>query len=76
MQDMQVRPLGLVDPLEREMAIQSSMLDWEVPWTGEPGELQSTGCRVGHNLATQQHTHICIHITESLCHTPETNTIL
>ena len=31
------------DPLEKEMAIHSSILAWEIPWTEEPGELQSTG---------------------------------
>ena len=37
------------NPLEKEMAIHSSVL-WEIPWTEEPGELQSSGLqRVGHN---------------------------
>ena len=38
-----VRSLGQEDPLEKEMATHSSMLAWEIPWTEEPGELQSTG---------------------------------
>ena len=40
---MQVRSLGREDPLEKEMATDSSILAWEVPWTEEPGGLQSTG---------------------------------
>ena len=38
------------DPPEKEMAIHSSTLAWKIPWTEEPGRLQSTGSqRVGHN---------------------------
>ena len=40
---MQVRSLGGEDPLEKEMATHSSILAWEVPWTEEPGGLQSMG---------------------------------
>ena len=40
---MQVRSLGLEDPLEEEMAIHSSILAWKVPWIEEPGGLQSMG---------------------------------
>ena len=42
MQETQVRFLGWEDPLEKEMAIHSSILTWEIPWT-EPGGLQSMG---------------------------------
>ena len=35
--------LGQEDPLEKEMAIHSSILAWKIPWTEEPGGLQSTG---------------------------------
>ena len=47
-----------------EMATSSSILDWKIPWTEEPGELLSMGSqRVGHDLATE-HTHIpCVMIT-------------
>ena len=38
-----VRSLGLEDPLEKEMATHSSILAWEIPWTEEPGRLQSVG---------------------------------
>ena len=34
---------GQEDPLEKEMATHSSILTWEIPWTEEPGGLQSTG---------------------------------
>ena len=45
-----VRPLGWEDPLEEGMATHSSILAWEIPWTGEPGGLQSMGSqRVGHD---------------------------
>ena len=43
MQKMQVRSLGLEDPLEKEMATHSSILAWEIPWTEKPGGLQSMG---------------------------------
>ena len=41
MQEMQVQPLGWEDPLEKEMTIHSRILVWEIPWTEEPGRLQS-----------------------------------
>ena len=48
-----VQSLGREDPLEREMATCSSILAWEVPWTEEPGGLQSKGLqRVGHSGAS------------------------
>ena len=48
-----VRSLGWEDPLEKEMAIHSSPIAWRIPWTEEPGALQSVGSqRVGHNWAT------------------------
>ena len=41
------------DPLEEEMATHSSILAWRIPWTEEPGGLQSTGSQtVGHDWAT------------------------
>ena len=50
MQETQVRSLGWEDPLEKEMAPHSSTLAWKIPWTEEPGRLQSMGSqRVGHN---------------------------
>ena len=53
MRETWVRVLGWEDPLEKEMAIQSSTLAWKIPWTEEPHRLQSMGSqRVRHNLAT------------------------
>ena len=43
MQETRVRSLGQEIPLEGEVATQSSSLAWEIPWTEEPGGLQSTG---------------------------------
>ena len=48
MQKTQVQSLGREDALEKEMATHSSTLAWEIPWTEEPGRLQSMGLqRVG-----------------------------
>ena len=50
MQETWVRSLGWEDPLEKEMATHSSTLAWKIPWTKEPGRLQSMGSqRVRHN---------------------------
>jgi len=47
---MRVQSLGWEDPLEEGMATHSSILAWEIPWTQEPGGLQSMGLqRVGHD---------------------------
>ena len=43
MQETQVGSLGWEDPLEKEMAAHSSILAWKIPWTMEPGKLQSMG---------------------------------
>ena len=49
-QETRVQSLGREDPLEEEIATHSSILAWEMPWTEEPGGLQSTESqRVGHN---------------------------
>ena len=53
MQETWVPSLGQEDPLEKEMATHSSILAWRIPWTEEPGRLQSRGSqRVRHNWAT------------------------
>ena len=70
----QVPSLGQEDPQEEEMPVHSSMLAWKIPWTEEPGGLQSTGPqRVRHYRAhTHTHTHTCTctHTpTHSLSHT-------
>ena len=50
MREMQVASLGREDPLEEETATHSSILAWKIPWTEEPGGLQSMGWqRVRHD---------------------------
>ena len=50
MQETWAQSLGREDPLEEEMATNTSILAWTVPWTEKPGGLQSMGSqRVGHN---------------------------
>ena len=50
MQDTWVQSLGWEDPLEKEMATHSSILAWKIPWTEEPGRLQSMESqKVGHD---------------------------
>ena len=50
MRETWVRFLDREDPLEKEMATHSSILAWRIPWTEEPGGLQSMGSqRVGHD---------------------------
>ena len=52
-QKIRVRSLGGEDPLEKGMATHSSILGWRIPWTEEPGELQSMGSpRVRHDWTT------------------------
>ena len=54
MHEMGVKPLGLEDPLEQEMATCSSILGWKIPWTEESGRLQSMESqRVGHDRVTE-----------------------
>ena len=49
-QETRVQSLGWEDPLEKEMATHSSILAWKIPWTEEPGRLQSMGLqRVRHD---------------------------
>ena len=45
MQKTRVQSVGLEDPLKKEMATHSSILAWRIPWTEEPGRLQSVGLR-------------------------------
>ena len=55
MQETWIGPLSWEDPLEKEMATHSSILDWKIPWTEEPGRLQPMRWqRVRHDLATAQ----------------------
>ena len=49
MRETWVQSLGWEDPLEKEMTTHSSILAWRIPWTEEPGGIQSIGLqRVGH----------------------------
>ena len=49
-QETQVRSLGGEDPLEKEMATHSNILAWKIPWTEDPGWLQTMGSqRAGHD---------------------------
>ena len=52
---MQVWSLDRGDTLEKEMATRSSILAWEIPWTEEPGGLQSMGLPNSWNMTKQQH---------------------
>ena len=58
MQQIQVRSLGLEDPLEKGMATHSSILPWEIPWTEEPGGLQSMDTDTD-SVTKQQQSHLC-----------------
>ena len=50
MQETRVQSMGQENPLEKRMATHSSILAWRIPWTEEPGRLQSMGSqRVGHD---------------------------
>ena len=56
MQETRVQSLGQEDPLEKEMAVHSSILAWKIPWMAGPGRLLSMGSqRVGHDWATSLH---------------------
>ena len=69
-QETQVRFLSREDPLEEEMATHSGILAWRIPWTEEPGGLQSTGSHsVRHDLAAEQQTTITAFVTllQNIC---------
>ena len=68
MQERWVQSLGREEPLEKEMATHSSILAWRIPWTEEPGGLQSMHLqRVRHTLVTkQQHSLSAWHPAQSL----------
>ena len=56
MQEMWVRSLGQEDPMEEEMATDSSILAWEIPWTEEPGGVQSMASQSRTWLSKRTHT--------------------
>ena len=55
MRETQVQPLGRDDPLERKLAAHSSIVAWKIPWTEQPGDLQSMYCKESNT--TEQRTH-------------------
>ena len=54
MQETWVQSLGWKDPLEKEMAIHSCILAWRIPWTEEPGRLQSMGSQESDSRSQSQ----------------------
>ena len=68
MQEMWIWSLGWGEPLEKEMAIHSSILAWRIPWSEDPSRLQSTGSqRTGHDWVTNTHTYHILSKTHILC---------
>ena len=56
MRETQVLSLGRKDPLEKGMVTHSSILAWRIPWTEEPGRLQSMGSQTVGRLSHEQLT--------------------
>ena len=54
MKEMGVQSLGWEDPLEEEMATYFSILAWRIPWSGEPGRLQSMGSDIAEHVHTER----------------------
>ena len=59
-QETQVQALDREDPLEEEMATHTSIVTWSIPWTEEPGWLQSMGSQKRQNLVTKQQWYVCV----------------
>ena len=53
---MQIRSPSWEDPLEQEMTIRSGIFSWKIPWTEQPGGLQSTGSQESGMTKVTQHT--------------------
>ena len=67
-QEMRVSSLGQEDLLEEEIATHSSILAWRIPWTEEPGGLQSMGLqRVGHDWANKHACTVSLKFLRGLC---------
>ena len=62
MRETQVPSLGWEDPLEKEMATHSSILDWKIPWMENPGRLQSMGLQ---RVGLTERLHFLLHEIES-----------
>ena len=70
MSETWVCSLGREDPLEKGMAIHSSILAWRIPWAEETGRLKSMGSqRVGHDWVTNTFFHNLCELTEKICGT-------
>ena len=68
MQETGVWSLGLEDTMKKGMATHSSILAWRIPWTEEPGRLQSMGSqRVGHDWATNIHINTILLALLTMC---------
>ena len=65
MQEIRAQPLGWEDPLEKEMAAPSSILAWEIPWTEEPGGLQSMGLQSQTQLSDLACRHLSTVVSEN-----------
>ena len=66
-QEVRVRSPGQEDALEEEPAARSSILAWKIPWTEEPGGLQSMGSDTTECLSEHTHTHRISNTVEMLC---------
>ena len=64
-QEMPVRSLGQEDPLEKEMAIHSSIFAWEIPWTESPGRLQFAGI-INWKFSKQNVSLSCVSLSSKL----------
>ena len=75
MREIWVWSLGLEDPLEKEMATHSSILAWRIPWTDEPGGLQSTGSqsRIWLSDFTFTLTFVSLNPFHQFCSSPPTS---
>ena len=72
-QETRVQSLGLEEPLEKGMATHSRILAWEIPWTEEPGGLQSMGSKKESDM-TEWLDNSKVHIAEPGIECPLTNT--
>ena len=68
MQEMQVWSLGQEDPQEKEMATHSSILDWEIPWTEEPGRWESIGSQESDTTYRLNNSHSVKVLTVEFLH--------
>ena len=67
MQEMQVPSLGREDALKEGMATHSSILAWKIPWTEEPGRLESIGVAKSETQLSLTHTHTHTHTHTDAC---------